>query len=1119
MRIYNYSRRVKGSRIPGGWYVTGRLSIGYMSVELLTEGAWESIEEALLTHLHGTPPDRPFTERWVLVPHAGLARHLQHRAAMVNGGSSGTRFLRFADLAVRLLTSFGGLPAPRMGEMVRDFLLRRVLQQRLPDLSRDLEIVSLGTRAFADAARKTLNDLREAGIGAGAVSDLARRSGGRSRRRLEMVADLYSAWLEALDAVDAFDPEGLVRSAAAIPSTDSDRSLPELCVYGFYDLTGGQWELLQSLIEATTVRIYAPVYPETEAYAGGLLNRWRDRAERVESIEAGDVPVHRPTSLGELWSLLGEGGTDGPETITVVSAPGAGREVDTALRLLAAAWHGGKRNEDTRLLTADPETCRGLFMQQARSNGFLIDAVPDPGRDAGNGKDSAGLICPARVRDLLLTVLSALIEDLTPETLTRLLHCVICAGGGERIPLLGGSLLRSVSGGGDLNSWPDRLEAAVLREEETLERVAEQIDPEPEGSTLRNMVRLRRMSARATSLRMAAGRLRAVRDLLQDLPDTASWREWIEVLRSLVTSLASPQWYGEVDEALEKLRDLSALEDEVGVAEVVQALREVERTTPDGGPITLHNLMELRGTRHDLSVVLGMAEGSWPRRPAQDPLLLDSERKALVGEEEWLLSTSRRRVDEERLLFRLLIETARHVVLLYPRLDETGRERRASPHILDLMKRLLGNDLTQSDLESISERGTRRLGDTRPVAGGPLMGDLDRDMAAVGEALDGGDRTALHALWVSPTFRQGWSAELTRWREEPGPWSGFLRSEPAIRLALRLLGLQENGTVSSSLLEAYASCPWKVFVRRVLGLPEEAIEVEGLLNSLEMGQVLHGVLCDHIERRSEDGRWPPEQADTEDVQKTLPELVAKHVRRAYRIRGAPAPLFERIDSWRALERVLGWLRWETGSDRNLEAALGSGASQGWQVLALERGFSTELEIGERSIRINGRWDRVDRDEAGRIRILDYKTGRGVPGEDGDLAGGLNLQMYLYLLAAAAELRDEGTIAGGLFLHIRPDRPEGPPGVIAWPVESVAEARESLDRLLTELLHSIEQGVFVRLPHRDRTESQTGLCAGCPTPTICRAWRLEESVRHRESDLLKSLNTMRSIDRVAGGGGQ
>ena len=43
-----------------------------------------------------------------------------------------------------------------------------------------------------------------------------------------MVAGLYAAWLDALDSVDAWDPEGLVRAAAAVISPDPDLRLSNL---------------------------------------------------------------------------------------------------------------------------------------------------------------------------------------------------------------------------------------------------------------------------------------------------------------------------------------------------------------------------------------------------------------------------------------------------------------------------------------------------------------------------------------------------------------------------------------------------------------------------------------------------------------------------------------------------------------------------------------------------------------------------------------------------------------------------------------------------------------------------------------------------------------------------
>jgi len=1095
-----------------------------MSLQLLTEGSWDAVETALLDYLKEAPTDHLLTERWVLVPHLGLARYLQHRAAGLESGSSGIRFLRFNDLAGRLLRTYGRVPAPEMGEVVRDLLLRQVLREQLPRLERTLNLASVGTAAFTEAVRKTLNDLREAGIERGALQALAGGTSGRSSDRLEALVELYGAWVELLDRTDAYDPEGLVRAAATVVSDMSPGSLPGLTVYGFYDLTGGQWELLRSLIDSTDVRMYAPVYPETEAYAGALLTDWRDRAEEVEIVDHPGAPSCSPVPVDDLWTLLADGDSGSAETVTIISAPGRGREVDTALRITAAAWYSGNRTGDTRLLAADPDGYRKQLSQQARSNGFMADGDRGAPRAELNGwQNAAGEACPAGIVTLLLTMLNALTDDLSADAITRLLQSAGCAGNEKPIPLLGGSLLKEVASGGDLDHWIEMVGEAVERVEMGFggKGSGEGGEGEEEESrTLKEQVRRDRRQARARSFHLVHERLGSLRELLHELPLMASWLDWVEALRSLALSLVSPPWYGEIDDALERLRGLIVLDGEVGIPEVIETVREVEHAISGSGPIPIHNLMELRGTRKRLSVVLGLAEGSWPRRPTQDPLLPDHERKALTGSEEWLLPTARRRIDEERLLFRLLLETGSHVVLLYPRLDETGRERRASPHILDLMRLIMKEDLSQDQLESLAAGGTRRLGDTRPMAGGPLMGELDRDMAAVGEALDGGDRDALRALWSSPTFREGWRAELSRWRGEAGPWSGFLTTGQTSELACGLLGLEEESTVSVSLLESYAACPWKVFTGRVLGLPEEATETDGLLDSVEMGTVLHDVLHEYVKVSSREGWWPPAAEAIEAQRADITRLAGKHVRRAHRRRGLPAPLFEEIDQRRALKRMLGWLRWEAGSggsEGKDEIDLGTGAVAGWDMREVEKSFEVPVKMAGRRLRLIGRWDRVDRDRYGRIRILDYKTGNGKPGESGDLGGGLNLQMYLYQVAAAGTVEDEDCLAGGVFLHLRPDRPEGPPVPVIWPIESVTGGRRDLDRLVVSLLDSMGQGVFMRLPHDERRDSRTGLCAWCPTPTICRGWREEESLRHYSDELLAPLNMVRSMEQSAEGG--
>lgn len=125
-------------------------------------------------------------------------------------------------------------------------------------------------------------------------------------------------------------------------------------------------------------------------------------------------------------------------------------------------------------------------------------------------------------------------------------------------------------------------------------------------------------------------------------------------------------------------------------------------------------------------------------------------------------------------------------------------------------------------------------------------------------------------------------------------------------------------------------------------------------------------------------------------------------------------------------------------------------------------------------------------------------------------------MLLYLLAARQQLGSEGAIAGGAFFHLRGDQPDRGPVVLTWPEELMELGKEKLDRLMGALLASIEAGVFLRLPHDKRMDNRTGLCSNCPTPTICRTWRLEEARRHAEADRLHSLHLVRRIGPIVGG---
>lgn len=1021
-----------------------------MSLEYLSEGSWEYLEETFTSKLLDRPAASLFEERWIVAPHRNLIRHLQKLTARKAGAISGLRFMDLRQLARRILLLSGSTVAPELDRVARDLIIRQVVRQQVSVIEKAFGTRVALTPAFMGAVTKTLNDLREAGISVEKITALAGKKPGLSRVRLKVVADLFASYRDRLDSIDALDDEDTFAVAAGLLKNGAVAIPGRIYVYGIYDLTAGQNSLLDTLTDKAEVEQFVPVYPETEVYSDQLLKKWRSRAMHVESETETTARPVIGSSLDELWSTLSSTQDETDSTITVVSAPGRNGEIDSALRLVAAAWQGGACSKETRLVAVSPDSYQTLLSQKLESNDFRYHRSEE---QSDSHDREEGKIDPKRAALRLVRKINSLIsED----------------------------------------------EAGILSDETGI-------------------------------LSDETGESLAV--LISNIPTTASWSEWTENLHPILKAMFEEAMHDPILDMLERLRRLSVTGESADRSAMRWALGRILRDIRADDAIPLEGIMGLRGTRSKLVIVMGMAEGSWPARPLPDPLLLDDEREILNEGEQWKLPTTVRRKDEERLLFRLLLESGKHVAFIYSRIDEQGSLHRASPHVLEVMQQVVDRRLSQEQLEKMARRNTRAVGAIRSPAGEPRLGALDRDLTAVAAAIAGEGFKDLYALWGCLQFGAGFRMEKERWRGKPGPYAGFLTGGDCADIALKLLGLSGDGHFSASLLEEYARCPWRVFTTRVLGLEEEE-EPDGLLSPARMGLVMHDVLSDYVSRASGEGRWPPALDQIESDSTLIAEMARQRVAEQYVKRGMQFPPLERVDSRQIVARLLGWLLWEStggrgsagaGDDQAEEiedsteaAALGSGAAGGWHLQSVEQPFETELMIAGRALSLKGRWDRIDRNSSDLVRVLDYKTGRAKPGPADDLEGGLNLQMPLYLLAAEKELGSTDSIAGGIMLQLPISSSGKGPHITSWEQSAEVTGREETEKLLDQLLRSIESGVFARLPHEKRRDSRTGLCTGCPTPSICRTWWTQESQRHLESDELLPLNVAR---KIGGRGGQ
>ena len=91
---------------------------------------------------------------------------------------------------------------------------------------------------------------------------------------------------------------------------------------------------------------------------------------------------------------------------------------------------------------------------------------------------------------------------------------------------------------------------------------------------------------------------------------------------------------------------------------------------------------------------------------------------------------------------------------------------------------------------------------------------------------------------------------------------------------------------------------------------------------------------------------------------------------------------ERVEAESAVERFLAWQ--EARADQEL--------------LGTEVGFSCEIDLGGERVHLTGTADRVERDPDGRVRIVDFKTGKSEP-RAADVA--VQDQLGVYQLAVQA----------------------------------------------------------------------------------------------------------------------
>ncbi len=595
-------------------------------------------------------------------------------------------------------------------------------------------------------------------------------------------------------------------------------------------------------------------------------------------------------------------------------------------------------------------------------------------------------------------------------------------------------------------------------------------------------------------------------DLLDRLPTETRWSTWLARLEEIsVRALNHPE---SVLSVLAELKPMGEIEP-VGLDEVRRVLGErltlLREDPPPNryGQVTVASITELWGRSFDLVFLPALAEGIFPRKALEDPLLLDRHRESLG-----ISPLLTRRRAEERLLLRVALATAvRRLVVSYPRIDVAqGRSRVPSFYALDILRAVDGELPNLRGLEKLAaETSSSRLGWPAPMEPAAAIDDTEFDLALLHPMLRLGPKLrrgrAQFLLKTNPHLARALRARAGRWRRRFYPADGLVDPGPETAEILQGERLRER-SYSPTSLQQYAVCPYKFFLYAIqrLRVREEPVALQQL-DPLTRGSLFHEVQFRFLSQLREEGRLPvTRESETESMDRL--DSVFADVSGSMKENLAPAiPRIWESEMEELLTDLRGWLRemsrgGEAWIPAHFELAFGLADDRERDPASTTR----DVRILN-GIRLRGSIDLVETipsDDKTAVRVTDHKTGKPLwlsGGQRLEVGGGEVLQPIIYGLAAE-QLLDEEVEYGQLFYCTR--RGEYQRRIVSIHSGTCAK----LKQVLETIDRNLEQGFLPAAPRSDA-------CKFCDFQSVCGPYE-ETRIRRKEESRLADLNELRRL---------
>ena len=496
-------------------------------------------------------------------------------------------------------------------------------------------------------------------------------------------------------------------------------------------------------------------------------------------------------------------------------------------------------------------------------------------------------------------------------------------------------------------------------------------------------------------------------------------------------------------------------------------------TNADTDAVFVTSIMGIRGLAFKTLILMGLNEKKFPKIPRTDPLISESSRGKLG------LPTAKGRFEEEKLQFALTVRAAgERLVLSYQRSDDTGRKSIYSIFLREILLRagaseeVLNDGFSHGDkLPAVSTIHYPRLFFTGQEYSKYTEKDIRISSTLLGNSIPIDN---VRGVVSQSTFlRDGLVSRNARnINNHFSTYDGVIGKTDDI--------LEKLLPLSPGKLEVYAGCPFRFFMKYVIGadVKDEPTEDEDI-DAMEIGSLYHNVLAKLFKTLKEKKLFPLTEENVAIATGLLKTIITESINSG--LSGRIPKLVVRARREVMEEKLHELIFREMENDGSqfiptlFEAPFGP---FGYKTRdRTEPSPPLIINLNNREIPFVGRIDRIDVNEEDEVfRVIDYKKRRASSHKNisTQIEEGSHFQIPIYLLAAKEVIfsnKFRPDLGRLIFIEYPKDKGED---TLEGDIES---ALSTMKEWVSKYVDSIERGVF--------PPEVSDFCKFCSYGNLCR----------------------------------